>query len=445
MKGRKEQYPAWIETIRVLKKYNIDYRTTDNMIVFNLKSINDITIYPRKDHLRFEMKESARNNYETVDKSLYFFKNVGDILNKINPTPFVDIDNIDEFIYQLINPYDNKDKDIIDTAKDIKMNMNSNEDNNPILSKSTKELYLSALASLSKPIDNVIIEAFDELKSTIINTVAPIISEVLSSKFKNMANKLCEISADYFRNMPKLELSPETQKAFKRVSFLMFVNENKWPVFLIDDDGFVDEILSIKNGNSNRTLDEVVFSFIDNDYIDEMFASWMKVENIDDNRVPLLKEALDLYKKQYYYASTALLMCQVDGIAADIFDANILDDSCDEIVNIIKKVYQSARLSGDCDNLDIKKVRKREKLQLIWASGSVEHGMLLWQIIANYMVENIYASGNNADYRNPCRNKICHGEQLNYGTREHALKAILVIDLLVNLMHEHNCMKKMEI
>ncbi len=33
----------------------------------------------------------------------------------------------------------------------------------------------------------------------------------------------------------------------------------------------------------------------------------------------------------------------------------------------------------------------------------------------------------------PCRNKICHGIQLNFGTREHALKSILTIDMMIRL------------
>lgn len=33
----------------------------------------------------------------------------------------------------------------------------------------------------------------------------------------------------------------------------------------------------------------------------------------------------------------------------------------------------------------------------------------------------------------PCRNKICHGIQLNFGTKEHALKSILAIDMMIRL------------
>ncbi|WP_418238584.1 hypothetical protein [Ellagibacter isourolithinifaciens] len=33
--------------------------------------------------------------------------------------------------------------------------------------------------------------------------------------------------------------------------------------------------------------------------------------------------------------------------------------------------------------------------------------------------------------RNPLRNKICHGQQTEYGTQEHSLKAILVTDIVI--------------
>lgn len=36
----------------------------------------------------------------------------------------------------------------------------------------------------------------------------------------------------------------------------------------------------------------------------------------------------------------------------------------------------------------------------------------------------------------PLRNKICHGEQLDFGTKEYSLKSILIIDMLIKLLYE---------
>ena len=33
----------------------------------------------------------------------------------------------------------------------------------------------------------------------------------------------------------------------------------------------------------------------------------------------------------------------------------------------------------------------------------------------------------------PCRNKVCHGIQMNFGTKEHALKSVLTIDMMIRL------------
>ena len=38
----------------------------------------------------------------------------------------------------------------------------------------------------------------------------------------------------------------------------------------------------------------------------------------------------------------------------------------------------------------------------------------------------------------PLRNKIGHGDQLNFGTKEHSLKAILTIDMMIQLTYEIN-------
>ena len=231
------------------------------------------------------------------------------------------------------------------------------------------------------------------------------------------------------------------------MSFLIYVNEVKWPLFMVTDEEFVNRILSIKKNHNEENIENIenaIFEYIDDQYIDSLFESWKTVDNIKTERIPLLREAIELYKKGYYYGSTSLLMCQMDGLANDIFAANMPNDLDSEIIEKIYRVYAGAQIQNSHDFHSIKDVKKREKLQLLWASGSVEHGLLQWQIIIKYIYESIYASGNNADYNNPCRNKICHGDQLNYGTKKHAMKAILVIDLLFNLMYEHNCIEHID-
>lgn len=64
---------------------------------------------------------------------------------------------------------------------------------------------------------------------------------------------------------------------------------------------------------------------------------------------------------------------------------------------------------------------------------SFEEIGLAWTIVTRYLVNVIYSSDVKYDQSDqPCRNKICHGVQTNYNTKEHALKSILVIDLILS-------------
>ena len=67
-----------------------------------------------------------------------------------------------------------------------------------------------------------------------------------------------------------------------------------------------------------------------------------------------------------------------------------------------------------------------------------ESGMMLWNAMAKYLQSEILCSSESKKRwaTQPLRNKICHGDQLNFGTKEHSLKAILTIDMLIQLAYE---------
>ena len=62
----------------------------------------------------------------------------------------------------------------------------------------------------------------------------------------------------------------------------------------------------------------------------------------------------------------------------------------------------------------------------------------MWEAMANYLKNEILCSSDSKKRwkSQPLRNKICHGDQLNFGTQEHSIKAILSIDMLVQLAYE---------
>lgn len=80
----------------------------------------------------------------------------------------------------------------------------------------------------------------------------------------------------------------------------------------------------------------------------------------------------------------------------------------------------------------------KEKGRLMQMTVMTESGMMLWNAMAKYLQSEILCSSESKKRwaTQPLRNKICHGDQLNFGTKEHSLKAILTIDMLIQLAYE---------
>ena len=64
----------------------------------------------------------------------------------------------------------------------------------------------------------------------------------------------------------------------------------------------------------------------------------------------------------------------------------------------------------------------------------------MWDAMGDYIKNVTLYSGTDYSHidNQPLRNKIGHGDQLNFGTKEHSLKAILTIDMMVQLAYEIN-------
>lgn len=64
----------------------------------------------------------------------------------------------------------------------------------------------------------------------------------------------------------------------------------------------------------------------------------------------------------------------------------------------------------------------------------------MWDAMGDYIKNVTLYSGKDYSHidNQPLRNKIGHGDQLNFDTKEHSLKAILTIDMMVQLAYEIN-------
>lgn len=82
----------------------------------------------------------------------------------------------------------------------------------------------------------------------------------------------------------------------------------------------------------------------------------------------------------------------------------------------------------------MRKLYAKDKLLVLLVR--TDNGMWVWDAATSYISDVVLTNDKDQHglaAHNPLRNKICHCEQTNYGTREHSLKAILAIDIVMRL------------
>ena len=175
---------------------------------------------------------------------------------------------------------------------------------------------------------------------------------------------------------------------------------------------------------------QAIFDFLNDDYILELSGKWAQKTAINPDRIPELEEAVKMYMDGYYYGCTALLSCQFEGIVSDIYKMQT-DAGKEFTLENLKSAYEHYNPDR---KLNSKLSMTSEKNQLLAMLSETDSGFFYWIAVVGYLYKTVLTSSEEMNQsEHPCRNKICHGIQLNYGTREHALKAILVIDMTIKL------------
>jgi len=125
----------------------------------------------------------------------------------------------------------------------------------------------------------------------------------------------------------------------------------------------------------------------------------------------------------YYYGAVAILITQVVGIADDIEKLLKRNNATytPETLALLKDLCNPSS-SNDASRV-IKAVLEGKALD----DEENEYGYLLGYL--RYRLFDTHMSKEDRE-RHVNRNLVCHGAQLNYGTKEHALKVILCIDAL---------------
>ena len=215
------------------------------------------------------------------------------------------------------------------------------------------------------------------------------------------------------------------QKTANRLRYIEMLSNKKWPLFFIKDEAFTNTVLkAFDDGTDNSNICAIVSEYFNKGFLNRIEKRWKNNTVIRSERKPILMEAIEMHRAGYYYSSVSSLMCQVYGVASDIID---VEKQYGLVVSGEHKEKVARAFKIEEKSID------SEKGKIAQSFLFIRHSVFTWQAVIHYLNSEILCSSESKKRwaGQPLRNKICHGDQLNFGTLEHSLKAILVVDMLM--------------
>lgn len=223
-------------------------------------------------------------------------------------------------------------------------------------------------------------------------------------------------------------ISGKLLESLQPIHALVILEESKWPYFMFLDENKYEIIIDCENrANTQEELElhvsQVVFEECNDCFIKNILEQWCAKKYVIPERELLIRQAIECYENELYAASTALLLTQVNWIINDTseyMDNNQIDRNEDKIRDYI-----------ECAKVKLKKGGEKEKLVEILST--IDIGYYRMSLFVDYINNTAYTSKDNYCHNQPCRNKIMHGIQYDFNTKEHALKTILIFDSLIRM------------
>lgn len=215
-------------------------------------------------------------------------------------------------------------------------------------------------------------------------------------------------------------------KAEERENYSKYVRimaELDWPAFLEYDPDFHNKIIECVDALDEQGIENAIFEHFDTLFLKDLQNRCAYSEVIKKERVPLIKEALRLYKNGCYYGTVAILITQIAGFVADIEDyMKMVGRSFNEKnVRLLDSRYKVSK--GNEKGRLIKTLLEAKDANDEVGEYNYLIGYLRMIVFGNQLEDEELQHNVN-------RNMVCHGTQTNYGTKEQALKIILCIDSL---------------
>lgn len=210
-------------------------------------------------------------------------------------------------------------------------------------------------------------------------------------------------------------------------AFIRLLAELDWPAYLNEDRLFHQLVLDAYEAKGVEGVEAEIYNYYDPLYLKTLEDHLANSNVINQERIPLFHEAFLLYQLGYYYGTVAILITQIVGITADI-EKFLKKHSAAYNPETLRLIHSRYGFDKQTDTSRVMTAVLEGK-SLDDAQG--EYNYLLGYLRCKVFRSNIPKSQRKEEFsKHPNRHYLCHGVQLTYGTREHALKSILCIDSL---------------
>ena len=249
-------------------------------------------------------------------------------------------------------------------------------------------------------------------------------SDLIFRDVKTLEIEIDKIVDAVLAAMPEsnFKLSEEEKKNYNR--FVRIMSEIEWPVYMDGDIDFHQTIITLYENGTFEDIIDAVHEHYDSDYIDDLNKRLEESVVINKKRVPIIKEALELYNLGYYYGTVTTLLSQIIGLAKDI------EAFCDE--NDIQFNPENERILLSRYKVSKNSDKKRVIATLLEGKfrndEEREYLYLIGYFRSIVFCDKLDESRLDTDVS---RNMVFHGEQLTFGSKNQALKLIICIDALL--------------
>lgn len=206
-------------------------------------------------------------------------------------------------------------------------------------------------------------------------------------------------------------------------NYLRIMAKLGWPAYINGNSFFHSTIIDLYDAGNITELEDTIYNYYGALYLKELEEQFSVSSVIKKERLPLFHEAFLLHQLGYYYGTVAILVAQIIGITADI----------EEFLKRNNATYDQETLAlienflGYTERKDIFRV-----MAAVTEGKSIDDEQQEYGFLLGYLRYKIFGSDmSKSDTEHHVnRNRLYHGAQLNYGTKEHSLKVILCVEAL---------------